>query len=121
MNCKFALIAFCLARKYGIPLIEKFVSMEKITQIENKVPEKNVFWSIVFLRMVLPVDVLSYALGLFSKISKKKYVLATLIGISPFAFAFAYLGRLPIYYQIAAFSTGILIFLSGWLIANKRS
>jgi len=37
------------------------------------------------LRMVLPVDILSYALGLFSNISFIRYMLATIIGVTPFS------------------------------------
>ena len=50
------------------------------------------FMSVVLLRMVLPVDVLSYALGFFSDISLWRYTTATIIGIAPFAFIFAYAG-----------------------------
>ena len=114
-----SLIAFILARKYGVPLIKKFISIEKITEIEKSIPQKNVFWSIVFLRMVVPVDILSYALGLFSKIKTKSYLTATIIGITPFAFVFAYLGELPFYYQIfGLIIAGILILIG--LIIHKR-
>ncbi len=96
-------IVFFLSRKYGVPLIKKFVSLEKINEIEKKIPKGEVFLGIVVLRMITPVDVLSYALSLFTKIGFRTYALATIIGIIPFAFAFSYLGTVPIYYQIAGF------------------
>jgi len=71
--------------------------------LEKKIPKENLFLGIIFLRMVIPVDILSYALGLFSKIKTRDYLLATIIGVSPFAFIFAYLGRMPFYYQIFVF------------------
>ncbi len=114
-----ALIAFEIARKYGAPLMKKFVPMKKIERVENHIPRQNIFWSIVFLRMVIPVDILSYALGLFSKISRNKYLLATVIGVSPFAIVFAYAGRMPIYYQIIALIIGILIFVVGLWVGVK--
>jgi uncharacterized membrane protein YdjX (TVP38/TMEM64 family) len=114
-----ALIAFEIVKRYGVPLVKKFIPMKKIERIESRVPKQNVFWSVVFLRMVVPVDILSYALGLFSQISRKKYFLATLIGISPFAFVFAYVGRMPIYYQLIALAISILIFVLGLLIGYK--
>jgi len=89
------IIAFMLARIYGVSVIEKIVSMEKIRKFEEKIPQENIFWSIVLLRLVIPVDVLSYALGIFSRIKLKDYILATFIGLTPFAFAFAYLGEMP--------------------------
>lgn len=116
-----ALIAFEIARKYGVPLVNKFVSLKKIEQVERRIPKQNIFWSIVFLRMVIPVDILSYALGLFSEISRNKYFLATLIGVSPFAFVFAYAGEMPFYYQIIAFSIALMIFLAGLFFTKNMS
>lgn len=116
-----SVIAFLLARKYGSPLVKKLISLEKISKIEKKIPETNLFWSIVFLRMVLPVDILSYILGLFSRIKFNTYFWATLIGITPFAFILSYLGTLPLYYQISFFITGVLILILGYLLYKKRS
>lgn len=104
-------IVFFISRKYGVPLIKKFVSLEKINKLESKVPKENLFFSIVILRMVIPVDILSYALGLFSKIDFKTYALATILGITPFAFVFSYLGTVPFYYQLAGII--IIIFIVG--------
>lgn len=96
-------IVFYLSRKYGVRLIKKFVSLEKINELEKKVPKENLFFSIVILRMIVPIDILSYALSLFTKINFRTYALTTIIGVTPFAFAFSYLGTVPIYYQIAGF------------------
>ena len=50
------------------------------------------FVTIVMLRLVLPVDVLSYALGLFTFVSYSVYIRATLLGVLWFPFALAYMG-----------------------------
>lgn len=113
-------ISFILARKYGVPLISKFVPIKRINKIESIIPKDNVFWTVVFLRMVVPVDILSYALGLFSKIDKKRYFFATLIGVSPFAFVFSYVGVVNIYYQIGALTLAVGIFFIGVLIAYYK-
>ncbi len=113
------LIAFAIARKYGIPLVKKFIPLNKIEHAEALVPKQNIFWSIVFLRMVIPVDLLSYALGLFSKISYQRYILTTIIGVLPFGLVFSYLGKMPFYYQLIALLIALLIFLTGWFIAIK--
>jgi len=111
-----AIIAFWLARRYGAPLVKKFISLEKIARVERLIPKKNIFWSIVFLRMVIHVDILSYALGLFSQISFKSYFFATIIGVTPFALIFSYAGGLPIYYQLIALALAIIIFVLGlWI------
>jgi len=87
-----AIVAFLLARHIGRPLLEKIVSLEEIEKYESRIPENMTFWGLVLLRMVVPVDILSYALGFLSKIPLYRYSLATIIGISPFAFLFSYMG-----------------------------
>lgn len=114
------IIAFEIARVYGIPLVKRFVSLDDIHSIEKRIPQGNLFWSIVFLRMVIPVDVLSYAIGLFSNISRKKYILATVIGITPFGFIFAYLGTMPIVYQIIGLLLAGGIIVIGYFIENRK-
>jgi uncharacterized membrane protein YdjX (TVP38/TMEM64 family) len=109
-----ALIAFGIGRRYGRGLVEKIVSKERLMSIEKRVPKENLFWSIVFLRIAVPVDVLSYVLGLFSNISWRTYTLATLIGITPFAFVLAYTGTLPLRYQLIAVATSLVVILLIW-------
>lgn len=106
-----AIIAFYLSRKYGRNLVEKIVSKEKLNNLEKKIPDRNIFMTILILRMIVPVDILSYILGLFKNISWKIYLPATIIGIFPFAFIFSYLGTLPIKYQIMGMIPSILILL----------
>ncbi|MEX0931899.1 MAG: VTT domain-containing protein [Candidatus Paceibacterota bacterium] len=86
-------IAFIIARKYGRPAVRYFLSDKLLVWYQKIIPEKGEFWAIVFLRMMLPVDVLSYALGIVSTISFKKFMLATLIGIIPFSFIYTYAGK----------------------------
>ncbi|OGZ33898.1 MAG: hypothetical protein A2Y98_03470 [Candidatus Portnoybacteria bacterium RBG_19FT_COMBO_36_7] len=95
-----AIIAFFLARRYGRSLINKLVNLERLNEIASAIPEKQLFWGIVLFRIIFPVDILSYALGLFSKIKPKPYMLASLLGIGPFAFILSYGVTLPINYQI---------------------
>lgn len=95
-----AQIAFLLARRFGKPFVERIFSFKKLHTFENYFSDKNLFWTVVFLRMIIPVDILSYALGLFSEINPLPFFFATLIGITPFAFIFAYAGNLPIRLQI---------------------
>jgi uncharacterized membrane protein YdjX (TVP38/TMEM64 family) len=112
-------IAFFLARRYGKSLVQKVVSAEKLAQYENIVPEKNIFWTVVLLRMTIPVDVLSYALGLFTSMSHKSYFFATLLGVTPFAFFLAYAGSLPPIFQIGTV-TGVLVVLFFVYVLRKK-
>ncbi|MDP3996068.1 MAG: MYG1 family protein [bacterium] len=88
-----AVIAFWFARKFGKPVLKHFVSLEKIERFEAYLPRKSHFWTMVFLRIVLPVDVLSYAVGLLSNVTYPVYIFSTFLGVSPFSFIFAYGGE----------------------------
>ena len=87
-----SMVAFLIARYGGKPILLRVGSLEKIAQYEEQVPPHLTFWSLVLLRMVVPVDILSYVVGFLSRITLLPYALATLIGIIPFAFLFSYGG-----------------------------
>ncbi|MBI5401137.1 MAG: TVP38/TMEM64 family protein [Candidatus Yonathbacteria bacterium] len=95
-----AQIAFILARRLGRPFVEKIFSFKKLRAFENRLTDRNIFLTVVFLRMIIPVDVLSYSLGLFSEIKSTPFFFATLVGVIPFALIFAYTGGLSPRLQI---------------------
>ncbi len=115
-----AILAFVLARLIGKPIVSKFVDFEKVKKLENIIPETHMFLGVVLLRMILPVDILSYVLGLFSHMPLYSYSLATLIGIAPFAFIFAYSVKLPIYFQIALILISLLVALFGYMHIKSK-
>ncbi len=115
-----SLIAFFIGRKYGADLVKKFIPIEKIHEIENRIPKDHFFWSVVFLRIVIPVDVLSYALGIFSNIKTRTYLLATILGITPVVFLLAYLGTVPFEYQLIALLIAMIIITTGFIVREKR-
>lgn len=102
-------IVFFICRKYGVSLVKKLVSLEEIEKLESKIPKENMFIDLVLLRMIFPVDLLSYFLSLFSKVNFRIYSISTIVGITPFAFVFSYLGVIPLYYQIIGFVTIVLL------------
>jgi uncharacterized membrane protein YdjX (TVP38/TMEM64 family) len=83
------LIAFQIAR-LGRPYLEKFTSLAAVDRMEKKIPKDIGFAGIVILRMILPVDVTSFALGLLKNLSFSMYAIASLIGIIPFAFIWSH-------------------------------
>lgn len=117
-------IAFLIARYLGRPIVEKLFDIKEINKYSKYISKDISFWSVVILRLLMPVDILSYALGLFSLLSFRRYMLATLIGITPFAFIFSYTGQALIsgqYVNVVAFglvSMAILFVL--WKIIKKR-
>lgn len=119
-----AVIAFLLARFLGRSVLSRFVSLRRINEYEKKIPEKLEFLSIVLLRMVVPVDLLSYALGFFSNISFARYTIATIIGITPFAAVFAYGGSALFdgkYFVVGVLTVAVLlVFCAGYYILKNR-
>jgi uncharacterized membrane protein YdjX (TVP38/TMEM64 family) len=114
-----SLIAFLIARRWGAPLVRKLTSFKRVQAMRRYIPE-DLFWSIVLVRLVLPMDVISYVLGLFTDIGLAKYVAATAIGLTPSALLLAYLGKLPNAYEILAFGVGGMVIVASLLITRRR-
>jgi uncharacterized membrane protein YdjX (TVP38/TMEM64 family) len=114
-----SLIAFLLARRWGAPLVRRLTSWKRVQRMKRYIPD-NLFWSIVLARLVLPMDVISYVLGLFTGIGWAEYGAATALGLTPSAFLLAYLGKLPNSYEIIAFGVGGMLVVSSLLIARRR-
>lgn len=87
-----SVVAFLLARHGGRPLLKRFVSLEEVLAYEKYIPPHAQFPLIFALRIVMPVDVLSYALGILSTVSLRVYASASALGILWFSVAFSYLG-----------------------------
>jgi|TARA_B100001971_G_scaffold119857_1_gene110365 uncharacterized membrane protein YdjX (TVP38/TMEM64 family) len=117
-----AVIAFLIARHLGKPLLTAFISLERLEKYEKYFSGNVEFFGLVLLRFILPVDLLSYAVGLLSRISFKKYTLATVVGITPFAFIFAYIGDALAqkqYMTFIVFSAGVVLFFGFTYIVYK--
>ena len=115
-----SLVAFAIGRRYGLPLAQKFISVHNLEKLHKHIPQKRIFWSVVLLRIMIPVDLLSYALGIFGVLGWRRYTLATIIGITPFAFIFSYLGTLPISYQLFSIPAGILLIFIVYASGGKK-
>jgi uncharacterized membrane protein YdjX (TVP38/TMEM64 family) len=114
-----SLIAFLIARRWGYPVVRKITSVERVRAMRRYIPE-DLFWSIVLVRLVLPMDVISYVLGLFTDIEWPKYVVATALGLTPSAFVLAYFGKLPNAYEIMTFGVAAMAVVAAWLVARGR-
>lgn len=119
-----ALVAFLIARYGGKPLLTRFVSIKEIEKMESKIPEHTTFWGLVVLRMVVPVDMLSYALGLLSSVSFRVYAAATLLGIIPFALIFSYGGSALLESNYLFLGGTVILalclFLIAWRVYKRR-
>lgn len=111
-----SVVVFFLTRRYGVEIIKRLISIKQIYYFENKIPKENLFLVVFLLRMVVPVDILSYALGLFSKIKFWPFVFTTVLGIIPGAFALAYVGTINLLFQVIIFLIVGIVVLVGLIM-----
>lgn len=89
-----SIIAFFLARKFGEQLHTKFPKLFEFPIVEKIIGTRYPVLTLIFIRLSFPVDIVSYAIGFFTKIKFPTYLMATVIGITPFAFFYAYASEL---------------------------
>jgi uncharacterized membrane protein YdjX (TVP38/TMEM64 family) len=114
-----SLIAFLIARRWGYPIVRKITSIERLRGMKRYIPE-DLFWSIVLLRLVLPMDLISYAVGLFTDIRGSKYMAATALGLLPSALLLAWLGKLPHAYELIAFGIAVAVAVAYAMVVRRR-
>lgn len=86
------LIAFAIARGFGRPFLERYISFRKLDAWEQQIPDDIGFRGIVFARILLPPGVPSYTVGLMQHISAVRFALATLVGGIPISVFLVALG-----------------------------
>ena len=104
-------ISFLLGRKFQERIMQAFPKLLASNYVEKLVSKKYPNLSLIFLRMTIPIDVLSYGLGLFAfRVSAWQNFITTLIGITPFAFLFSYFNDIPKSYSIGILSITMGLF-----------
>lgn len=89
-----SVVSFAIGKTARPWLLRQFPKLARFDYVDRLISVHHPFASLVFLRMTFPVDVLSYALGMFStKVGHAQNAITTLVGILPFAFVFAYIPR----------------------------
>lgn len=91
-----SIMAFVIARKFGRPVVSFILNMDhrKMTKMEewaDILDNKYLFWQVIVMRIFIPVDFISYAIGMLSTMKILPYSIATLIGVTPSAIILAYL------------------------------
>lgn len=118
-----AAISFWLARKVREKIIRRFPSIQRHAHIDRLIHPEHRISSLILLRMTFPVDLLSYALGLFSpKTTLQENVISTVVGAAPFAFVFALLPTLSGATQlvISAASLSLFVAYAVWILNRPR-
>src|SRR6185437_11502210 len=105
--------AFFLARRFGAPVVARIVGRVRLQAAEraarHAIPRHHLFWWALVCQALLPIDLISYAFGLFTELGLGPYALATAIGDLVPGFFFGYAGVLPAWYQIGALAIGFAI------------
>lgn len=114
-----ATLSFALGRHARGWILRHFPSVTRHGQIDRLIHPRHRIASLIMLRMTFPVDVLSYALGLFSPgTSVGDIALSTAIGGAPFALLFALFPSLSTTTQLMVFgaSTAVFATYTVWLL-----
>jgi uncharacterized membrane protein YdjX (TVP38/TMEM64 family) len=115
-----AVIDFALARRYGRPLVNRIATEEEMNKIGRSIQEEHLFWSVVLFRLIFPIGLVSYALGLFAKMQWSSYLLSTAIGIAFFAFLLTQILTWPLPYRMFAEMVGIIATILGYIWIRRR-
>ena len=112
-------VAFFLARRFREPLVKKFVPLQQLHNWEGKISKRTEFFAFLAIRLTTgPVlDFISYIAGL-SKISFRRFFVATLISYLPEAFLY-YAGEYA-YKRSIYLTIGLtILILVGYYIFRK--
>lgn len=108
-----AALAFVLGRHARALVLRRFPSVQRHADVDRLIDPRHRLASLVLLRMTFPVDVLSYALGLFSRdTTLRENVVSTAVGAAPFAILFALLPTLSATTQLMVFGASTLAFVA---------
>jgi uncharacterized membrane protein YdjX (TVP38/TMEM64 family) len=114
-----AALSFTLGRRARSAILRVFPSVKRHADIDRLIHPRHRMISLVMLRMTFPVDVLSYALGLFSaRTTVAENVLSTTLGAAPFALLFSLLPSLSGTDQLMVFAGSALLFVlyAAWIL-----
>jgi uncharacterized membrane protein YdjX (TVP38/TMEM64 family) len=116
-----AAASFVLARHARPLILRQFPSVNRHVNIDRLIHPQHRIGSLILLRMTFPVDVLSYALGLFSRNTTwTENAVSTAVGGAPFAVLFALYPALPSTTQLLVFVACALVFVAYTLWVLRR-
>lgn len=92
--------AFLLARRFGQPIVERLGLLPYVRKFGDMIPRSNLIFALVIFGLFgMPIDILSYTLGLFTHIRARVYISSFAVGLFPFALFLTYAATLPFAYQ----------------------
>lgn len=118
-----SMISFFIGRKFREPLLGKFISIQKIHEFEDRLSDKQKFWTLVGIRFVSSpfFDIINYVAGL-TKIKASHYLLSSIIVSAPLGFIIYYFGGIVLSSPVILITSFVLIIpLAIWYKKkNKR-
>ncbi|MDA3815724.1 MAG: VTT domain-containing protein [Patescibacteria group bacterium] len=78
------MLVFWFARKFGKPVVERFIKKEKLVKYEKIVSKRENFLLFFYFLPILPIDIVTAVFGL-SRIKIKKFLIIVLIGYIPYS------------------------------------
>mgnify|MGYP006969384781 FL=1 len=118
-----ATLSFTLGRHARDTILRRFPSVQRHADIDRLIDPRHRLMSLVLLRMTFPVDVLSYALGMFSRrASALDNALSTTLGAAPFAVFFSLVPVMPSHAQggMLVGSTLLFVLYAAWMLRRTR-
>jgi uncharacterized membrane protein YdjX (TVP38/TMEM64 family) len=119
-----AAISFMLGRHARPFILRHFPSATRHANIDRLIHSRHRLTSLILLRMTFPVDVLSYALGLFSRnTTLTENAVSTAVGAAPFALLFTLFPALTATAQLIVFVASALVFVAYvlWVLRTTAS
>lgn len=114
--------SFTLGRRARGWILRRLPSVQRHADIDRLIHPERRLLSLALLRATFPVDVLSYALGMFSRSTTLAEVLAsTALGAAPFALFFAWVPVLDARLQLAVLAASALgfVFYVRWALRRR--
>lgn len=107
-----AAASFALGRHARPVILRRFPSVNRHANVDRLIHPGHRLGSLILLRMTFPVDVLSYALGMFSRhTSWAGNAISTAVGAAPFAVLFSLFPALSPLTQLLVFLGCALVFV----------
>lgn len=105
-----ASICFWIGRRWGKPLLKKFIATKSLEQFDQYM-ERNGIWAVFILKInpITSLDIWNYVAGA-SNISYWKFTIANLLGILPLVVFSAALGEQS--FEVAPQLLGVLVLLT---------
>lgn len=118
-----AALSFILGRHVRSLILRVFPSVGRHADIDRLIHPRHRMLSLIMLRMTFPVDVLSYALGLFSvRTTLVENLVSTTVGAAPFAILFTVLPVLSATAQALVFVGSAVMFgvYAFWILGRSN-